>query len=49
MKDSKVKLYPSENVIEDFYKALASKSEKKRGNQVFLIAFHRGSILVQSS
>ena len=29
MKDSKVKLYPSENVIEDFYKALASKSEKK--------------------
>ena len=29
MKDSKVKLYPSENVIEDFYEALASKSEKK--------------------
>ena len=29
MNDSKVKLYPSENVIEDFYEALASKSEKK--------------------
>ena len=29
MKDSKVKLYPSEKVIEDFYAALASKSEKK--------------------
>ena len=30
MKDSKVKLYPSEKVIEDFYALqLASKSEKK--------------------
>ena len=29
MNDSKVKLYPSENVIEDFYEALASKNEKK--------------------
>ena len=29
MSNSKVKLYPSENVIEDFYEALASKSEKK--------------------
>ena len=29
MSKSKVKLYPSENVIEDFYEALASKSEKK--------------------
>ena len=28
MSKSKVKLYPSENVIEDFYEALASKSEK---------------------
>ena len=29
MKDSKVKLYPSEKVIEDFYAALASKNEKR--------------------
>ena len=29
MKDSKVKLYPSEKVIEDFYAAVASKNEKK--------------------
>ena len=29
MRKSKVKLYPSETVIEDFYKALASKSETK--------------------
>ena len=27
MNKTKVKLYPSENVIEDFYEALASKSE----------------------
>ena len=29
MKDSKVKLYPSEKVIEDFYAAVSSKNEKK--------------------
>ena len=36
MKDSKVKLYPSEKVIEDFYAALASKSEKKLKRFIFL-------------
>ena len=29
MTSNRVKLYPSDNVIDDFYEALASKSEKK--------------------
>ena len=29
MKKNRVKLYPSDNVIEEFYEALASKNERK--------------------
>ena len=36
MNKTKVKLYPSENVIEDFYEALASKSEYRLKRFIFL-------------
>ena len=29
MRKNRIKLYPSDNVIEDFYKALASKNERR--------------------
>ena len=36
MTSNRVKLYPSDNVIDDFYEALASKSEKKLKKFTFL-------------
>ena len=36
MKDSKVKLYPSEKVIEDFYEALPVKVKRNLKRFIFL-------------